>query len=147
MSFAELSKYEPVSNSGVWIGPTGKKWCQLPLAAASPGDPIYYPPGTGPVDAPPYLGVPAPPAPPLTDTAIIPPGEGPGPVAPDSMVGPGSTDIANDVLPGPGVGYPKPGPGVVTGRSSGIGGKLLIAAAGAGLIYYFVKKRKKRGKK
>lgn len=34
---------------GIWIGPTGKKWCQMPLSMASPDSPIYYPPGTQPL--------------------------------------------------------------------------------------------------
>ena len=143
-----------VSNSGVWIGPTGKKWCQLPLAAASPGDPIYYPPGTGPVDAPPYLGVPAPPAPPLTDTAIIPPGGDISNRYPDIDGGP--SDLITDLmlrdpgaLEGPNGGDTRLPPLGASPQIRGMStaGKVFMFVAVAGLGYYFVKKRKKRGKK
>jgi len=68
---------------GRWIGPTGRKWCQL--TTISPGvveAPIVVPAPISPVV--PVMPVPAPGAPPLTvvgapvDSSLIPVGEEPG---------------------------------------------------------------------
>jgi hypothetical protein len=113
---------------------------------------MYYPPGTGSAVAPDYTiepGVPAPVAPPLTDTSLIPPFEPTGPVAPPPYGG-GDADDWQDLPPGVSTDYVGPpslqAPGTRLPQQRGMSttGMVVLIAAGAGLLYFIAKKKGKK---
>lgn len=126
-----------VAMGGAWIGPTGKKWCQMPTRAV----PVPYVP---PVSvAPPPVGTPTY-YPPPVDNSLVPVGEGGSP--------PGSplyTDeqVIQDFITGGNV-PPAMSAGATAPSTSGttFSPAMLVAAAVASGVVFLVLRNKKGGK-
>lgn len=132
-----LKQQQCAKNGGAWIGPTGKKWCQMPVAFVAPALPV-------PV-APPPVGTPR--YPPPVDNSRVPPGEGGSPPGSPMLT---DEDVVKDFITESG------GTGPISmsadaGASSPSGSMfspaLLVAFAAVGGVLFFVLKGKKGGKK
>lgn len=136
-----LKQQQCAKNGGQWIGPTGKKWCQMPVAYAAPALPVpvaVAPPPT--VGTPKYY-------PPPVDNSRVPPGEGGSPPGSPMLT---DEDVVKDFITESGGTGPismSAGAGASSPSGSMFSPALLVAFAAVGGVLFFVLKGKKGGKK